>query len=484
MLVERLIAGVRPPSAFVDRSAFLPDYPFGDATIGMLLSQTLVGDHEVIAPDYLSFVRSAYKANPIVFGAIATRLQLFREARVQWRQMRDGKPGDLFGSPELGILEKPWPGGSTGDILAIAEVAGSIGGNFFMARRPARGRDAADHTKDRIRIMRPDWTRIILGSTEDTEGDDKVGPLDLDAEIIGYAYWNGGVMTGKPDYILFPEQVCHWAPLPDPEAPYRGMSWMTPIIHEILADKAMTKHKQKFLEGGATPNLAVKLNVTSVDEFNKWVTRYREERELTDVDSNPYRTLFLAAAADPVPIGSNLKDTDWSAVQSGGEVRIAVAAGVHPVVLGIQAGLQGSALNAGNFEAAYRQFANGTTRPNWRSFFQAASVIVDRPTFSDGKTDDSSELWYDDHDIPALAEDTVRAAEIASSDASTISTLIMAGFDPSLTVEAVVGKDLGRLAAPEAHTGLPSVQLQPAPASTKNGSRAELAAGALQEEPS
>lgn len=444
-LVQRLVDGVRTPRAFLDRSAFLPDYPFGDNGIGLLLSQTLIGDQEVIAPDYISFVWHAYKGNPIVFAAILNRMQLFREARFQWRQMQSGRPGDLFGSPELKLLEEPWQGGSTSDLLALAEVTASIGGNFFCARR-----DDASGGPSRIRIMRPDWTRIILGSTED----ETMGPLDLDAEIVGYAYWNGGGMAGEPSLILQPHEVCHWAPIPDPEAPFRGMSWLTPIIREILADKAMTNHKQKFLDGGATPNLAVKLNVNSVKEFNEWVTRYREERESADVDSNPYRTLFLAAAADPVPIGVDLRRLDWASVQSGGEVRIAAAAGVHPTVAGFTAGLHGSALNAGNFEAAFRQFANATIRPNWRGFSQAIEPLLAKP-------DDTSMLWYDDRDIPALAEDTLRASEISQRDAQTISTLIMAGFEPTAVVDAVISKDLRRLAKDGAHTGLNSVQLHP-----------------------
>ncbi|HEX8753224.1 MAG TPA: phage portal protein, partial [Solirubrobacterales bacterium] len=391
----------------------------------------------------------AYKANPIVFAATLNRMQLFREARFQWRQMRGGRPGDLFGSPELELLEHPWPGGSTSDLLAIAEVVNTCSGNFFCARRPVRG------GPDRIRVMRPDWTRIILGSRSDED----VGPLDLDAEIVAYAYWNGGVMSGEPDIVLFPEQVCHWAPLPDPEAPYRGMSWLTPIVREITADKPMTSHKQKFMDAGATPNLAVKLNVDSIQKFNEWVRRYREEREEADVDSNPYRTLFLAAAADPVPIGTNLKDMDWSAVQSGGEVRIAAAAQVHPAVAGFQAGLQGSALNAGNFEAAFRQFANSTIRPNWRGFAQAVSVLVDRPHAQDGTLDASSELWYDDRDIPALAEDTVRASQIFANDADSASTLYMGGWDPDAVIDAVASKDLRRLTGH--HSGEPSVQQRP-----------------------
>jgi hypothetical protein len=44
-------------------------------------------------------------------------MALFSEARFQWRKMTNGRPGDLFGSQDLRILEKPWTTGTTGDLL-------------------------------------------------------------------------------------------------------------------------------------------------------------------------------------------------------------------------------------------------------------------------------------------------------------------------------------------------------------------------------
>jgi len=203
------------------------------------------------------------------------------------------------------------------------------------------------------------------------------------------------------------------------------------------------------LEGGATPNLAVKLNVTDLGEFNKWVARYKEEREGAGVDINPYRTLFLAAAADPVPIGVDLKAIDFANVQSAGEVRIAAAAQVHPAVAAFSAGLQGSTLNAGNLEAAFRQFANGTIRWRWGAAAEAFRPIV--------AEQQGAELWYDDRDIPALQADETDAAKVLQIQAATIVSLIHAGYDPDSVVDAVKANDLARLE----HTGLVSVQLLP-----------------------
>jgi hypothetical protein len=66
--------------------------------------------------------------------------------------------------------------------------------------------------------------------------------------------------------------VAHWAPIPDPLAYYRGMSWLTPVIREIQADQSMTSHRQKFFEKGATVNHVVSVpGDDTVEAFDAWV---------------------------------------------------------------------------------------------------------------------------------------------------------------------------------------------------------------------
>jgi hypothetical protein len=100
-------------------------------------------------------------------------------------------------------------------------------------------------------------------------------------------------------------------------------------------------------------------------------------------------------------------------------------------------------------------------RPLWRNRGRFA-----RP---DHYVPPSSELWYDDRDIPALREDEKDAAEIQQSQAVTIRELINAGYEPDSVVKAVTAGDYNLLT----HTGLVSVQLQEPgaqqPASSLNG---------------
>lgn len=436
-LVARLRNGPQPRT-MVDREAFIDGYPFDDPTgAGVVFRQTLIGNRETIAPTYLDFASRAYLGSPTIFALMANRSALFSEARFQYRRRDNGRPGPLFGDQSLLPLERPWAGGTTGDLLRLAELHNSLAGNFFAA---ARGGG--------LRVMRPDWTAIVLGSEQEPSN-----ATDLDAEVVGYLYQEGGPGSGNDPVALLPSEVIHYFEHPDPECPYIGVSWITAVIQELLADKQMTSHKRKYLEAGATPNLAImldveKLGITSPDEFTAWVKAFEETRTLSS-GGNPYKTLFVAAASDPRPLGANLDQVDFAKIQAQGEVRIAAAAMVHPAIAGFTEGLQGSALNSGNLGEAWRQFANGWARPSWRKFSGAAQVVLKAPV--------GAELWYDDRDIPALEEDSKKRAEVTQIEAATLASLITTGFTPESSVTAVVSNDLSGVQ----HTGLVSVQLLP-----------------------
>ena len=88
------------------------------------------GELERIGSDYIDYVDDAYKANGIVFACVLARLLPFSEARFQFQQMQGGRPGRLFGTEALALLEEPWANGTTGDLLARMEQKASLAGNF------------------------------------------------------------------------------------------------------------------------------------------------------------------------------------------------------------------------------------------------------------------------------------------------------------------------------------------------------------------
>jgi hypothetical protein len=401
------------------------------------IRQTLQGTVEEIGPDFTGLSEGAFKRNGIVFTCMATRQLLFSQARFQFQELRKGVPGDLFGNETLSILERPWPNASTDDLLARAIQDVDLAGNFFAVRRP-----------NRIRRLRPDWMTIILGSENEADTD----AWDIDAEVIGYAYHPGGIYADREPVLLTPEQVAHWAPISDPVAHYRGMSWLTPVIREIQGDSAARDHKLKFFENGATPNLVVSLDLDDPDKFKRLVENMDNEYKGI---ANAYKTLYLAAGATATPVGSDMHQLDFKAITSAGEVRIINASGLHAVIVGASEGLQGSSLNSGNFTAARRLVADKTLRPLWQSFAGAIESIVPAPG--------GSRLWYDDRSIPFLADDVKDSAAVQAQQSSAIRQLVDAGFDPETVIDAIVAGDFKRLQ----HSGLMSVQLLP-PGTTAN----------------
>jgi len=411
------------------------------------VQQTLGSKTENIDQSFTGYVQGAYKSNGVVFACMLARMLLFSEARFQFRQRRSGRPGDLFGTEALALLETPWTNGTTGDLLARAIQDVDLCGNFY-----------AYNAGDRLVRMRPDWVTIALGSPGAPTA--PVGALDT--EVLGYLYYPGGQGSGAKPVSLRPEQVAHFAPIPDPVATYRGMSWLQPIVNEILADQAATTHKQQFFENGATANMIVTLDSSITPDM------VREFQEIFEAGhrglENAYSTIFLGGGADAKVVGADMQQIDFKVTQGGGETRIAAAAGVPPVIVGLSEGLQSATYS--NYSQARRRFADGTMRPLWRNIAGSLQSIIDVPV--------GAELWYDDRDIPFLAEDVKDAAEVQQSQAVTIRELINAGYDPGTVVDAVLSGDFQRLS----HTGLVSVQLQPPGSMTpsSNGSTPALPA--------
>jgi hypothetical protein len=406
---------------------------FGGLQYPFIPTQTLQGSKEDIPNSFAGYVTGAYKSNGIVFACMLARLLLFSEARFQFRRLTDGRPGDLFGNKDLYILEKPWSGATTGDLLTRAIQDADLAGNFYGARRNGN-----------IKRLRPDWVTIVMASKSAPDQEAFIGG-DIDAEVIGYAFHPGGPASGRPPQILLPEEVCHFAPIPDPTATYRGMSWITPVLREIMGDSAATTHKMKFFENGATVNMVISLDPSiQKDKFESWIRVFEDQHKGV---LNAYKTLYLGGGASVNPVGANFQQMDFKVTQGAGETRIAAAAGVPPIIVGLSEGLQAATYS--NYGQARRRFADGTMRPLWRNFAGSMQRIITTPG--------NAELWYDDRDIPFLRDDETDRAAIQQQEAQTIRTLVDAGFKPESVVDAVTNHDYGRLV----HTGLFSVQLQP-----------------------
>lgn len=396
-------------------------------------AQTLVGDREEVPNSFSAYVSGVYKSNGVVFACMLARLLLFSEMRFQFRRVTNGRPGDLFGTKDLSILETPWSGATTGDLLTRAIQDVDLAGNFYVHRT----------MQGQLRRLRPDWVSIVLGSQYGPE--DGAVPGDLNAEVLGYAYQPGGPYAGRDVLVLPVDTVAHFAPIPDPIASYRGMSWVTPVLREVMGDSAANTHKLRFFENGASVNMVVTMDPGIKQEaFNRWIRIFEQGHQGA---LNAYKTLYLGGGADVKSVGSNFQQMDFKVTQGAGETRIAAAAGVPPVIVGLSEGL--SAATYSNYSQARRRFADGTMRPLWRNMAGSMARIINAPT--------GAELWYDDRDIAFLRVDEQDRAQILTTDATTMVKLVQSGWEPDSVVAAVQSGDFSKLV----HTGLYSVQLQP-----------------------
>lgn len=376
--------------------------------------------------DFESLVVQAYAANPIVYGLVTKRALIFSEARFMWQEMKDGRPGDLKWDESLALLDKPWPNGSTGELLMRIDQDVSLAGNAYIVR-----------DGDRLRRLRPDWVQIVLS------GDPRE---DHDIDVLGYVYGAGSPDSGKYRVYL-PDEVAHISPVPDPLASYRGMSWLTPVLREIRADQAATDHKLRFMEKGAVLGPIVKAPPgISVDQFRKFIEAFEAAHAGKD---KAYAVTYLANGADVTLAQADMRQLDFKALQGHAETRMCVAALTPAPIAGVSEGLQGASLNTGNYAAAKRQFADGTLRPLWRIACAELETIIEPP--------EEHRLWFDESGVAFLRDDQQDVASIQGQQASTINTLITAGFTPESIVIAVKENDLSQLK----HSGLTSVQLTP-----------------------
>jgi HK97 family phage portal protein len=386
-------------------------------------------DHEQIQPTFTSYVVDGYASNAVVFSVILARLMLFSEAEFKWQSMTDRR---MFGSPDLALLEQPWPGGSTGELLARMEQDVSLAGNSFVARVGALTHPALPGVVQpaRLRRLRPDRVTIV--------SEEFVDDMGRETRVrLGYMFDECG--HGRVEDLQFFDvsEVAHWSPIPDPLAEWRGMSWLTPVAREIDADTDLTQYKVKYLQNAATPNLLIRYEQPMTNEaLDVLKARFSGTHEGV---RNAFRTLVLDRGADATVIGSTLEQMNFTSVQAAGENRIAAAGGVPGIVVGLKEGLQAATYS--NYEQAMRRFSDITMRPLWRSACAALQALLVVPA--------GARLWFDTSGIAALRQGEMERAQTFQVKANTAGYLIQNGYAPDSVARAIDAGDLSLLT----HTG-------------------------------
>jgi len=399
-------------------------------------------DREPVLPQLAQFAQNANSSSAIVFSAILIRMALFSEAVLKYQALDDKH---LFGNTSLAKIEHPWGGDSTtGDLLARAEQDVSLAGNSYTWDPPG---------EDRFVRLRPDWTTIVSEVVH-------VGGGGWYRRPVGY--WHEppkGVLDRGRGFMAPAEEVVHWAPVPDPAADFRGMSWLTPVMRDIQGDDGLTRYKIKYLDNSASPNLLIryaqKLQPGTVDSV-----RERMHARYGGVD-NAFKTLVLDQGADVTVIGNSLAQMDFSGVSAVGVERVLAAAMVPAVLAGLEP-LRGAGRG---FQESMQKFANIWARPHWRSFCGAFSRIMDVPA--------GNRLWYDTSDIAALQDGEMERAQASLVRMQAVLAGVQAGAEMESAAAAVDAMDLTLLKKAPVPAAVPAPVVQHLLPQTSPGATAD-----------
>ena len=386
-------------------------------------------DREAILPQLTQWAQKAHGSSAVVFAAMLARIRLFSEARFQLQALDDRH---LFGDTSLHLLEHPWPDGTTGELLARAQQDAGLAGNSYTWAPPYEGR---------LVRLRPDWVTIVSELAEVAGG----GRF---RRKTGYWHEPPRSVLGQGEGFFVPaEEVAHWAPIPDPQADFRGMSWLTPIYRDINGDSGLIDYKIKYLENAATPNIMIKyaqkLHPGTVDSIRERIrARYGGV-------GNAFKTLILDQGADLTVVGDNLSKMDFANVQQAGTERILAGAMVPPLVVGLEP-VKGAGKS---YEQVMRHFADLWARPEWRSACGAFGKLV--PGMPSGVR-----LWVDTGDVQALQDGEQVRAQVALVRAQALLTCVQAGYTRDSAVAAVEAGDMSQLQPEPVPAALPAGNVQ------------------------
>ena len=378
-------------------------------------------------------VSNVHQRHGAVGAAIAARGALMSQVVPVWENIERSSSdyGSKFGDRALAVFEQPARGITREQLFARAEVHIAFTGNAYFLRGTAG-----------LELLRPDLVDLVWASPVDT---DDLTEVVATGELRGYRYWPRGRNERHVDYLA--SEVAHFAPEPSALLPHIGESWVTAVLRELAVSSEATAHLESFFSNAAVPRTIIRpskeLTPGQVKEFHEVFDEANSGAE------NAYRTWFIGGGSDVTVVGSDLKDLDLRSVTGHIDTMVAVRSRVPASVLGTREGMEGSALNAGNYLATRRLWADSWFSPYAQGLCSSLEKLV--------RTPNVSRLTFDPELVLFLQEDRKDAAEIMQLRAIALRQLVDAGFEPESAIDAVNNDNLARLS----HSGLTSVQLLP-----------------------
>lgn len=357
--------------------------------------------------------QKAYGANGVVFGCVTRRMALISEARFQYQRIADMS---LFGDQNLSILEHPWPNATAGELFARVEQHASYAGNAFVRRV-----DPDDGSDPLLLLMRPDTVQILSEERRDTIGRPYKLPVGYlqDMQVLG--------INADPQLFLT-DEVAHYSPVPDPDSPWRGMSWMTPVLREVGADLAMTSYKTYHLDQGAFPGIVIKSPRKLSDKAILTLRKRLAARY--SGPGNAGKTLVLDEGLDATVAGHSLEQLQADLVTKAGERRVCSAADVPLELMGLE---------QGDYQAAQRRFADMWARPHWRMICACLEHLI--PAFPE----QGVRLWFDVSGIAALREGELARGQTTLVKSQSVAAFVAAGMTRKSSIAAADSGDISLL---------------------------------------
>jgi hypothetical protein len=242
---------------------------------------------ESIGNDFMSYATIGYQGNGPVFSVLNARLRLFSEATFKYRDLATRS--------------------------CSAPVAAA-------ARAPVARRfdERASRPDDPGRRPRGERVRPPCQRRAPRAAAPGLGPDHLRADVTtrhGLRVPRGHrlrVLRGRQgDPVFYPvDEVAHWSPIPDPLAPWRGMSWLTPVVREINADLAMSGHSRSSSTTRRRRTCSSSTRARSTEAgWRSCASRSVEPRWR----GNANKTLLLDQGADVTVIGASSSEMAFTA---------------------------------------------------------------------------------------------------------------------------------------------------------------------------
>jgi hypothetical protein len=305
--------------------------------------------------DFAGLVQGAYKSNGVVFACM-----LARHARCSARRAS---------SSGRSARAAPAISSATNATSRCSRSRGRTARRATCSRGCSRTPTSpATSTRASARPARADAARLGLDHPRSESNPDMPGwqARRGDRRLRVLARRDGQ----RDPELMLPEEVAHFAPIPDP---------IGALPRHVVADAGDPRdHGRRRRDAAQAEVLRERRDAEprrqdrphDTEKFKQWVELMREKSEGL---ANAYKTLYLGAGADATVVGANFRQIDFKATQGAGETRIAAAAGVPPIIVGLSEGL--AAATYSNYGQARRRFADGTMRPLWRNAAGSLATI-------------------------------------------------------------------------------------------------------------